>query len=469
MSRFRCRSSFHAMKYPIVVAVPVLVASLSHGAVVHYSDGLDHTLPGDVAFTNGDAVEVIGTGTRAFIADGAVLSGTTTDRGFNVAAIESRLGTSIHQSGGLVEGISYNPVRGQSGSGFDRGSEGVEVRGGSYYATGGRVLGGSVTGTDIRNVDGGPGLGFYDETAVGQLSNVEIIGGSVSTNRPSGNAFADGGSAVVGGGGTLDILSGTYIGGDASTNISNGDYSSADGGHAINWIGENLDIHGGSFTGGSSTNTTTPRNSNGGSAAFIVGLPGDGQTAISGGVFQGGNADGIAGSGVELESFAFHKVAISGGNFTGGNGGIDDGSGILVDVILIQPGIFDLEISGGTFTGHYGLDSQPIIAQIPDIDPSFVITGGDFIGLSGTDLSLTGGLGIDIFGEAFYLDGQVIEFGNIAAESGTLTGLLADGSSFDWTFVRDTNSPINLVEIPESSSLALVAMGALALVRRRQR
>jgi hypothetical protein len=58
-------------------------------------------------------------------------------------------------------------------------------------------------------------------------------------------------------------------------------------------------------------------------------------------------------------------------------------------------------------------------------------------------------------------------YGAIADASGTLTGTLADGTAIDCPF--ETHGGASIVLVPEPAALSLLALGALAMLRRRRK
>lgn len=185
-------------------------------------------------------------------------------------------------------------------------------------------------------------------------------------------------------------------------------------------------------------------------------------------------------------------VNISGGDF-GDN--FDAKNGSLVNISAGSIGnSFDAEsgsvvhISGGSFGTAFN----------PNVGSEVNITGGDFdrfflnegsnTNISGGTYGVTfrnfSGATVNFFGTEFSIDGEIIpglSLGDqftITDRDVTLTGLLADGSAidFDLTAIDDgvnhwfaSDSTVTVTLVPEPSSLAMLGLGGLALVRRRRR
>ena len=103
---------------------------------------------------------------------------------------------------------------------------------------------------------------------------------------------------------------------------------------------------------------------------------------------------------------------------------------------------------------------------------SIAVSGGQFAQNSLWELVDT--VTLTLTGTAFTLNGAPVGAGPITATSGTLSGTLEDGSSFDdINFLRRSESfglgTIQLNIIPEPSTFALASLGGLALLRRKRR
>lgn len=66
---------------------------------------------------------------------------------------------------------------------------------------------------------------------------------------------------------------------------------------------------------------------------------------------------------------------------------------------------------------------------------------------------------LEIYGTAFEVDGAPVPYGELAATSGTLTGLLGDGSPLDNLFDREVDAKIVLIPAPEPAAALLAIFG----------
>jgi hypothetical protein len=128
-----------------------------------------------------------------------------------------------------------------------------------------------------------------------------------------------------------------------------------------------------------------------------------------------------------------------------------------------------ITINGGAFAGRHGLQTT---GTSPNLSTARInILGGDFVGnLAPYDLGLANpDIITTVFGEDFQLNGSPIGFGPLVDVTGTLSGTLADGSDFEWTFQRLNDAPLVLATVPEPTGLALLAIGGAAVLRRTRR
>ncbi len=177
------------------------------------------------------------------------------------------------------------------------------------------------------------------------------------------------------------------------------------------------------------------------------------------GIFNGGS---IA---EDLYAEGQASITVTDGTFNDDFQLFDEASAIIYggtihgDIELLDDSY--LEILGGTFVEDLEVDSMA------------VIRGGSFL-MQGIEYGLaTAGGTIVLDGSGFALDGAPVDFGDLAALSGNLTGTLADGTALDVTVNRNPWNDVNfigtitLVPEPSTCALALLAGVSMASVRRR--
>ncbi len=292
-------------------------------------------------------------------------------------------------------------------------------------------LGPSATTLNIdagANIAGGAGLMEWGVRASGS-SVVEILGGTIAAGDFSTGVLATGNSTVAVHGGVIQGGTGP------------GSYGIQVGGSA------EISVHGGQFLGGSGSQATGLRFSTGGKGQ------------IYGGIFNGGS--GSQAAGIRLSSDP--EVTINGGTFTGGNG--------TQSHALTANGDNQVTITGGTFIGGEGILSAAIHANSGGLIELFGGSISDGTGVNSNGLVVSSSPSeISIYGSDFNYG-----FGPIAPTSGTLMGILSDGSPLDVSFLRSGGGQINLISqphfIPEPSTLLLAILGSLLLGRftRRRR
>ena len=187
-----------------------------------------------------------------------------------------------------------------------------------------------------------------------------------------------------------------------------------------------------------------------GGAGDSVGACNNGQIFFSDGAFNN-----IGGGG------ASSVLHITGGSLVAGpgSGGNSLSSGGLVTISdatlhgeITANGFADFRINSGIILGNITTQSSGVVE----------IIGGS---LSGDLLALDSSM-IVLIGPYFNFP-----FGDITANSGTLTGILADGTALDVNFGRSSTGTITLVPAPEPSALTSLGFGIamLALLYRRRR
>ena len=183
-------------------------------------------------------------------------------------------------------------------------------------------------------------------------------------------------------------------------------------------------------------------------------------------VLDGGGAD-------EISGYENSRINVSGGSMGGlltyGSSQAEASSGLIGCVETYDSS--QLAISGGSTT---------VVIYLHVADSSRVdISGGNVENLSVNDYSLvniSGGYILDdlylydqsqikIFGYDFTVDGQPVNYGELFAGQGHLTGTLLSGDLIDNDFYIGRDAKIIL--IPEPTTVFLLGIGGLFLKRRR--
>jgi len=154
----------------------------------------------------------------------------------------------------------------------------------------------------------------------------------------------------------------------------------------------------------------------------------------------------------------FSTMTVSAGTVTGylkpsGSSTVTMGGGWVSQ--LLAAGSSSVTISGGT-----------VWSQLTALDSSTVtIDGGALAGVGAVNSSI-----ITIEGSDFEVNGAPVPYGDLAAETGTLTGTLASGDPIDYYFYQGGGEgayytgTITLVEAPEPSTVLLQGSALLILM-----
>lgn len=199
-----------------------------------------------------------------------------------------------------------------------------------------------------------------------------------------------------------------------------------------------------------------------------TGMTGEGHSSINvnGGFILTEGSAGVANGRFAVRLTDDASITVSSG-FVGAGG-----SGISIPRTTIQlEGRSRATITGGYIqAGGSGPGATNSFHPIVALDQSTVlITGGEFYaqpplntGLKSTMLTAGNTAVITVRGSDFNYPN-----GPLGPLTGTITGRLDDGHVISWVFQRDASATIRLV--PEPSTLALAALGAIALMVYRRR
>ncbi|MEM1166506.1 MAG: hypothetical protein AAGI30_09490 [Planctomycetota bacterium] len=178
----------------------------------------------------------------------------------------------------------------------------------------------------------------------------------------------------------------------------------------------------------------------------------------------------------------FITIDTSTGTINGGtiNGDVESQG---VSTIQIFDGILgeDTQAMDGSllqiFGGEFNQDVEASESATIEIFGGTFATGG--LDNQDVGVSAAGFAEVIIYGTGFQIDGEDVAFGEIAANSGVLTGTLFNGSSLETNFTRinqrigfgvRVRGTITLVEqiIPTPGSAALLALAVFTTARRRR-
>lgn len=333
-------------------------------------------------------------------------------------------------------------------------------------------------GTTVNIVSGATVIGPYEEPFGHDAIQMQDASSSINV---TGGTITGGGGSYQGGGGII------------ATNGS-------------------LDISGGDFTGGDGS-TVSP---------FYGGGPGvyanDFQSfSISGGMFTGGEGEQLGGNAVHINTFTPKTAYVSGGTFDGGAGAIQDSG---YDLLVTGP--IQVEITNGDFVGYHSAIKNNAVANVSGghfvnlleaWDEATINFSGGQIGqllvrdtaeanisdgsLYGVDLygdgvaNVTGGqlqyastiqgsgilnlsggeiLGVESFimadSSVLNVYGYGLTLDNVGGPWYQLQGMLADGTTigeYNGLTLLNDDAVVNLIEVPEPTTLMLAIAGAICL------
>lgn len=379
-------------------------------------------------------------------------------------------GFSAGPGDGTGSNIQVNISGGTVGDRFEAYNSTVNISGGTVGFRSGASNGGTV------NISGGSILNGFE---VGNGSTVNISGGNIgiffyanfgSTVSISGGAFELNGMAVsdLAGGlgevGTTDLFTGILQ--DGSAFILGGGPSDwlPPGTTTLRSVAVTASTNPGVLSSGTFTKGVR--------AGETLTVTGDGVLGDSFAVVDGtlNIVSGSAGIGLEV---AFGTVNISGGSvgtgLTAHSGGVINVSGGLIDEFFTAASGGTANISGGT------------------VGDTLIASSGSTVNISGGSVGdhayAASGSTVNLFGLSFFLDG--VEFSGLALDEPfiiidrdvTLSGLLADGSAFEFdlnsTFTSDrdsfqTGSTLTVTLVPAPGAAGVIAIGGILAARRRR-
>lgn len=184
-----------------------------------------------------------------------------------------------------------------------------------------------------------------------------------------------------------------------------------------------------------------------------------GNANVTGGPNSGGQA------GPALITGYYSMSTLNGGTFAGGTGGSAFGvsNGLRAYGIAVSG---PMVVNGGTIAGLY----------VDDANGKVEVHGGRFTTGTYTDgytsftagLDIAGGGLVNVYGSNFSVDGMPVGPGVVALPSGTLRGVLEnDTVASDISFIN--GGTLNLINVPEPTSLGLLTAAGGLLTRRSRR
>jgi hypothetical protein len=471
----------------VAALIAVLAAAGASRADLVYNDGGTHTI------STALPVEGVGVsnGTTLNVATGGVVTGPVQSGGWGTTSTAITIKQStLNINGGEVDAGAgaYSSIAIVCTGGTVNVNSGTVSGGARWIPTGisggtVNVYGGLITGRDATdvvnaNVSGGTITGTVCASGV-----TNIRGGNI--NVPSGvqswGVFGSSSTAVV------NIYNGASITVAGAGATTYGVYS--DG--ALNIYGGSISCSGGYPEYGAYANG--PLNVYGGTInASVCGL--------AGGTVQGGAIDvgvGVQGGTMNITGGAMGGVGTAGGTVNigacvvsatgqGWSNGWNQAVSTSGGVTNILPGSNIRSVSGDWDAGvdneggTVNIKGGNIFASAGGAPSAAIeclygggttnIWGGK-ITYSGYSRPYNGGYCGGIVAESgtinIYGSGFNYPFGSISATSGELIGTLSDGSAIDLTFDLASSGQIVLYQAPEPATLPLLALGGLAMLRRR--
>jgi hypothetical protein len=428
------------------VAAAVFLAPFATAQVV-FDNGVVNTLSTATSAAPLQAVE---------LRDGAGGAATT----LNVVAGAS-IGTT---GGGTISGAVVELAGSNAVSARVRGSSVLNVSGGAratgdLYATDNSVVTISVLAFDDALVDANARLNVVGPVSGGgRIDDDIVVQGSAHLNMTGGRmddeveirqnataSFSAGlidddlvvvDNAVVTISGSLTITDDIEASGNSTTTITGGTFGGIlSGGNAV------VNVGGGSVSQGLNASQGGKINVSGGSLASF--------------------------DGDEVVSALNASVALRGGTSPRIDALVQNNGSLVVD------GFAATNLNVRSLAGRVTLQSGTGAALdvLAELSSRVDIWGGDY---AAGDLEALSGSVINLYGPSFLVNGQNIGFGVVPFVAGSISGVLADGNDFNYTFRRQFSpvasaATINLVyEVPEPAGLLAAAVG-VALASRRRR
>ena len=366
-----------------------------------------------------------------------------------------------------------------------------------------------------ENIDSGTTLNVFDGGDVELLnalsgSIVNISGGSVGSRRF--NAFADSIVKISGGSvgdnftafpGSTVTISGGSVGAnfaafsDSTVEISGGSFGidfNAEAGSDVELLGGAFKLNGANF----SSSTITLQ-----AGDVFTGTLQDGSPLIFFNNGTGGDFDQLNNvmlTEVALPDIDMTPVVVNAANPNGPlslgvgqvltlqNGGFLGVGDVVDDEIAFQALGATLNIEGGILGNFAEVAESTVNMSGGSIGEFFDLFSGSTANISGGNIGegfdAFSGSEINLFGTEFRLDGVLLEgleLGQaftVVDRDVTLSGVFADGTAFSFdldsvnfvgsSFFLPSGATLTVTQVPEPTSLAILGLGGLALLRRRR-